>query len=461
MVRRLVVVVALVLTSGSACTEPPRPETPRATATSPAIERPPSDPAPVVDGDVTVLHESGIRILVKRIPGKELSAMRLYMRGGARDWGAADAGKGQLALSVATSGGTERLDKSSFTRRLSELGSEVDWECGADYSALTASTLSKHWDETFALLADVFLRPALPASELEIQRTRQISRLKSEQEDPDRSLGLLLHDTLYKNHPLEHRAVGTVESVSRLDLDTLKKHLEKLRRTSRLLFVAVGDVEPPRVAAAVRAAFGALPHGGYKETPFPPIGFDRAALRASERKLATNYFQGAFSAPGYRDPDLPEAMVAMSLLSHRLFEEIRTKRNLSYAPSAGLWYGRTPSFGTFYASSVDPAATFKVIADEVRRLQNEPVPEKELAGTKALYLTGYLMQSESTGGQAAMLANAELVGGDWRLSRTLPDRIRAVTPAAVQAYAKKYIRHVQVVGLGDPAKMDPALFQAL
>ena len=40
--------------------------------------------------------------------------------------------------------------------------------------------------------------------------------------------------------------------------------------------------------------------------------------------------------PGWRDPDHADAMVAMNLLGYRLFEEVRTKRNLSYAPSAGM-----------------------------------------------------------------------------------------------------------------------------
>jgi predicted Zn-dependent peptidase len=71
------------------------------------------------------------------------------------------------------------------------------------------------------------------------------------------------------------------------------------------------------------------------------------------------------------------------------------------------------------------------------------------------------MHNESTDGQASMLADAELYGADWRLARTLPDRIRAVTPAGVQAFAKKYLQRVQVVVVGDPAKIDRGLFVSL
>jgi predicted Zn-dependent peptidase len=61
-----------------------------------------------------------------------------------------------------------------------------------------------------------------------------------------------------------------------------------------------------------------------------------------------------------------------------------------------------------------------------------------------------------------MLAEAELYGGSYTLARTMPDRIRAVTAAGVQAFAKKYLGHLQMVVIGpDPAKLDQSLFLSL
>ncbi|MEZ4308550.1 MAG: hypothetical protein R3F14_10950 [Polyangiaceae bacterium] len=60
-----------------------------------------------------------------------------------------------------------------------------------------------------------------------------------------------------------------------------------------------------------------------------------------------------------------------------------------------------------------------------------------------------------------MLASAELPGGDYHLARSLPERIRAVTPQDVQAFAKKYLAHLQMVVLGDPTKIDQKLFGSM
>src|SRR5262249_21645037 len=147
-----------------------------------------ADPAPVTDGDVTLAYANGLSILVKRIPGAELAAMQLYIKGGAREWTAKDAGITRLSLAVATSGGPATLNKDALDRRLAGWGSEIVSTSEADFAAIKGKTLLAHWDDTLDLLAEAFLRPALPASELEIQRDQQISAIRREQDSPDDTL---------------------------------------------------------------------------------------------------------------------------------------------------------------------------------------------------------------------------------------------------------------------------------
>lgn len=166
-------------------------------------------------------------------------------------------------------------------------------------------------------------------------------------------------------------------------------------------------------------------------------------------------------APGYADADYAAGQMAMSVLGDRLFDEIRTKRNLSYAPSARLSINLSIGLGVLYVTAVDADAARKVTLDEVRKLQNEAVPPKELTSAKSTFLTGYLMANESMSGQAGMLAQARLIGNDWHLARALPEKIKAVTAAEIQAFAKKYAGRLQTVVIGDPTKIDKALFGSM
>lgn len=467
MKRALSILALSLLALGCESTpEPVTPVTPQPTVTASATAvvaapAPPADPATVTEGDVTIAWVNGLQILVKRIPGSEISSSQLYLRGGVRNWNADNAGVEELAINVATSGGTESLDKDAFARKLAELGSEIGGGSGNDYASFKAKSLTKEWDATFALLADAFLHPALPASELEVQRQRQISGLRHEEESADGQLRLLVHRSLFAGHPYQNRAVGTKESVARLQVDDARKALGKLRETNRMLFVAVGDLDPAHVIAQVKAAFGALPRGSYHEEKLPPISFAAAKVSTEEKKLPTNYIESVFPAPSLGDADYPVAVVAMNVLGYRVFEEVRTKRNLSYAPSARLSTSLSIGFGMLYVTAVDPNTTIKVMYDELKRIQSETVPEKELAGNKSIFLTSYLMENEPTDGQGSMLARAQLLGGDWHLAKTLPERIRGVKAADVQAFAKKYATHLQTSVLGDPSKIDKGLFGSI
>ncbi len=419
------------------------------------------DPPPSSDGDVTVASIQGMQVLIKRIPGGELVSGQLNILGGVRNWGKADAGVEQLALAVSASGGTETSDKDAFTHRLATLGSIIGAGAGNDYSSFRAKSLRESWDATFELMVDAFLHPVLPPSEIELQRQQQLSALRHEQEDPDGQLSLIAYEKLFRGHPYENRSIGTLQTVANLTREQLGSHLGKLRQTSRLVLVVVGDVEPDHILSRARDLLGKLPRGDYQQTPMPPIRFDSPSVTTVQKPLPTNYILSSFPAPGWTDADFAAGMVAMTVLGWREWIEVRTKRNLSYAPHAGMSTTAELARGTLYVTAVDPTTTMQVMLGEVRHLKQEPVPKPELEGDVSTFITGFMTSNETTDGQAASLSRAQILGRDWRLIRLLPARLRAVTSEQIEAFARKYIVNLQTVVLGDPGKIDPALFSAL
>ena len=450
--RRAAASLILVGCAGSA---PP----PSALTSAPVARRAPSDAA--TECDVTSATLSGVQLLIKRIPGAELVAGELAILGGVRNWDQSNAGIEQLALSVSASGGTESLDKDAFAKRLATLGAVIGAGAGNDFSSFRAKSLNANWDSTFELMVDAFLHPALPPSEIELQRQQQLSALKHEQEDPDALLGLLAHQQLFKGHPYENRAIGNSETVSKLTRDQLRSHLDKLRQTHRLLLVVVGDVDPEHIMARATDLLGHLPPGDYQQRPLPPIHFDRPRVETVARELPTNYILSSFPAPGWSEADFPSAMVAMTVLGWREWIEVRTKRNLSYAPHAGMSATSAFARGSLYVTAVDPTAAMRVMLDQARQLKREPVPPGEMEGDVSTFMTGFMMGNETTDGQAALLVRAQVLGHDWHLARTLPDRMRAVTAEQVEGFAQKYIVNLQTVVLGDPQKVDAALLSSL
>lgn len=465
MKRRELLGLAVGLGAGAAACTEPTPSVPTTTAVpspqtstaSPEKTASPADVPPVTDGDVTQVTVHGVLILIKRIPGAELVAAHLYIRGGVRNWSANNAGVEQLATSVAASGGTTKLDRDAFARKLASMGSDISGSSGNDYCVFAMKSLLASFDTTFEMLTDTLLSPALPPTEIELQRQAMLSRLSHEEESPDGRIGLLVHRKLYKNHPYENRPVGTIASVSKLTVEDLKAHLETLRQTSRFLLVVAGDAEPSKVADLVRATLGKLPRGNYEEAPLPGLTFAKSTVDVEPAKLPTNYVQGVFSTPGWKDKEFYAGMIAMEHLGFRVFEEVRTKRNLSYAPHASFRWASGIPIGQLYVSAVDPNTTIKVMFDEIAKLKNEALTPKQIAAAKSTFLTGHLMSSETTDGAASWLARAQIYAGDWRFEKGLLENVQKVSLEEVKGFANKHLQHIQFQILGG-AEIDKKLF---
>jgi predicted Zn-dependent peptidase len=149
--------------------------------------------------------------------------------------------------------------------------------------------------------------------------------------------------------------------------------------------------------------------------------------------------------------------VASSLLRDRVFEEVRVKRNLSYAPDAFL-RNQAANVGGLYVTAVDANQSVRLMLNEISKLQQQAVRADEIQAVVAQYLTTYYMGQETNAAQAGELAQYELIGGGWRTSTDFLEKLTAVTPGDVQRVAQKYMRNIRFVVLGNPQSVDTGAF---
>ena len=95
---------------------------------------------------------------------------------------------------------------------------------------------------------------------------------------------------------------------------------------------------------------------------------------------------------------------------------------------------------------------------EVENLKTEAIEERQISQIRGRFLPIYYLEQESNAAQALELAKYELIGGGWRNAFQFLERIREVTPADVQAVARKYMKNIRFVVVGDPRAVDRAIF---
>jgi len=405
---------------------------------------------------VSEFDVNGLKVLLKRREGSLTVAAGLFIRGGAVNINAQNAGIETLMLSAATEA-SANFPRERMRTELSRMGTVIGSSSNNDYSVLSLATTRMHFDRSWQIFTDVALRPSFTKEDVGLVQQRQVVSLSDDTDNPDVYLQKLQERVAYAGHPYLNNTSGTPETVGKLTPEDLRAYHTKLMETSRLLLVIVGDLNPSDVKDLVANSFGKLPRGNYKAESIPQLAFDKSSVEVTPRDLPTNYIQGLFTAPALTSPDIYAMRIASSLLRDRVFEEVRVKRNLSYAPDAFL-RTQAANVGGLYVTAVDANQSIRVMLSEIARLQNEPVGADDIHAVIAQYLTTYYLGQETNAAQAGELAQYELIGGGWRNSVDFLEKLTAVTPADIQRVSQKYMKNIRFVVLGNPRSIDTGVF---
>ena len=405
---------------------------------------------------VSEFDVNGLKVLLKRREGSLTVAAGLFIRGGASNINAQNAGIETLMLSAATEA-TTNFPRARMRTELSRMGTVIGSSSNNDYSVLSLATTRMHFDRSWQIFTDVVLRPSFTKEDVSLVQDRMVVSLSDDTDNPDVYLQRLQERVAYAGHPYLNNTNGTPETVAKLAPEDLRRYHAKLMETSRLLLVIVGDLNPAEVKELVTASFGKLPRGSYKAEAIPQLAFDKSSVDVTPRELPTNYIQGLFTAPSLTSPDIYAMRIASSLLRDRVFEEVRAKRNLSYAPDAFL-RTQAANVGGLYVTAVDANQSIRVMLNEIARLQTEPVGAEDIHAVIAQYLTSYYLGQETNAAQAGELAQYELIGGGWRNSVDFLEKLMAVTPADIQRVSQKYMKNIRFVVLGNPRSIDTVVF---
>ncbi len=400
-------------------------------------------------GDVTVIH--------KATPANSVVAARVYISGGATHLTDKTAGIERLALNVAVNGGTESHSKDEFNSLLDSMGSSVGAFSDRDFSGYSMKSVVDNFGKTWDLMAETMVEPKMPKDELELQRQRHLADIKSLQENPDRLVGYVATKLLFKGHPYHTLQLGTAKNVKSFTQKEVAAYQRAMLHPEDMTIVVVGNVPVDEVLQKAKEIARLQPKAGLPHEKLGPFKDTKPAMKIDQKKIPTNYIFGLFTAPAPGDKDYDAMLVAVQYLRDRLFQEVRTKRNLTYAVSSGL-SDRRVNYGYLYVTAVDPAKTMPVIFQEVDKLKKGDFDAKQLDESRNVFITQHYMDLETNGSQASLLARSKLIANNWKEFADAINRLKAVKPADVQRVAKKYMKDYHFGIVGPSKKLDKSLF---
>jgi zinc protease len=400
----------------------------------------------------TTFDVSGVHVILRQNDANNVVAANLYLLGGARQVTEANAGIEPILLDVSERG-TQRYPKNTLRRAMSRLGSELVVAPSTDWTMFGIRSSAEVFDSTWAIFADRVIHPTLAKAEINVVKAQYLSGIRQRRDDPDALADYLADSITFVGHPYAVSVGGNEKSIQAIDSATLRDYQRTQFVTSRMLLVIVGNIDRAHVERLVSQSIGQLPRGSYAWTAPPRVPENPTAVVIERRQLPTNYILGYYSGPLAKGEDYQALRVATSVLTGRMFAEIRTRQNLTYDVHAPF-VDHAATVGGLYVSTVSPDTTLKLMRAAIVDLQQgmlDPVGLKQL---EEQFITEYFLDNETNAAQADFLARSQLYGGDYREADRFVDELKSITPEAVRRVARKYMKGIRFAYVGDPSKLN-------
>ena len=391
----------------------------------------------------------GVHVVLRQTTANDVVAANLYLLGGTRQLTPTTQGIEAMLL-IASERGTRRFSKDALRALTARLGSDIVIDPGVDWTMIGARSLRDSFDSTWMVLADRVTAPRLDSSEVERVREQILSDISTRRDSPDALVTALADSVTWLGHPYSLEPFGSAESIARIRLADLRNYEREQMNTSRMLLVVVGNVDRAKIEQLIHGTIGKQPSGNYRWTPPPTLATGAPSLTVAARALPTNYLLGYYAGPPASSSDYPALRVAAAVLSGRLFSEIRSRRNLTYAVDAPF-IERAASAGGLYVTTTAPETTLALMRAEVKRLQEDEIDPSGLERLVQQFITEYFLNNETSAAQADFIARAVLYRGSALAADRFVDELRAVSPKDVKRIARTYMRGIHFAYVGDPA----------
>lgn len=415
------------------------------------------DPSPEVIESRTVRGDliEGVEyaMLPKKSRGETVN-MRLTLR-----FGTEDSLRGKVAavemLGILMNRGTETLSYEALQDELNRLRTELSISSTIGLVEVSIKTKREHLERVSELLRDILHHPKLAEEELDVLKRQIIVGLQQTATDPQgvaprfvrRALSPFDSDHVWYVPTIEEE-IAMYEAVTASEIRDVYDQFVGLVDGE---FTAVGDFEVDDLVEQMKRSLDGLS----SDEPFVRVG--RPANTDAEGRNETIQINDKANAFYYTSEqiDLSDAsedyaplvlgnyILGAGALSSRLGDRVRQQEGLSYTVrsvvSARSMDERTDLIVYAITNPENKEKLIEVIGDEIQRLLDDGVTEKELADAKEAFLQSKRVSRTSDAALAGELLNHLFLGRTMAFTQEFEQRIADATVEQVNESLKKYI----------------------
>lgn len=397
---------------------------------------------------------SGLTVILRQLPASGITSLAMGFSSGY-----AHSPAGRRVLPDLTFGAMAKAAKGYPKAKMNALTEKysIGIGCGSgiEFSNCSMTSLSEYWDKALPAFSAVVHNPLFDAQDLKLQRERLEASYQSMSEEPGSYSNDVVNRVFYPpGHPY------------RLLQDEALKELKELRREDVLAFhkwvmdgaqpviVVVSDLADDKIIADLSRYFGRWAARDKKPLTVPVPPYDPAAAFAIEdRDIPTAYIRFKFPAIGAAAKDAVASRLMFEVLNEELWDEVRTRRSLSYGVGAAqIQY--TMGIGGISVSTSKPKEALDAIAGVLQRVKTRKLTKAELDRFKVVFSTSYFATQETHGSLAGALLNSWQYYGTTDRLYDLPADLDRVKPEDIQRIAGDILKEMRIGVVYSKTKFD-------
>jgi zinc protease len=356
--------------------------------------------------------------------------------------------------------GTEKHPGAAFSQDVAAIGGQENAFTTSDYTGFFQRVPREHLKDMMALEADritnLVLTDEVVKPELNVVLEEQNMRVAN---NPNARLSEQVDAALYLNHPYGRPVIGWRHEIEKLTRDDALAFYKRFYTPNNAIVIVAGDVTPDEVKADAEDTYGKVAvrtEIAPRQRPTEPVQEAPRTVTLADPRVEQPSVSREYLAPSETSAK-PGESEALDVLAHvlgsgansRLYRTLVVDKGM--ALSAGAYYSGTAldyaKLGVYAAPK--PGVTLHEVEQGMDAVLNDVIAHgvtaDELDRAKNRLIADAVYAQDNQATLARWYGSALATGQTVDMVRTWPDRIRAVTPDAIQQAARTWLDRRQSV----------------
>jgi predicted Zn-dependent peptidase len=405
---------------------------------------------------------NGVRIISEEINHVRSISIGVWVQSGSRYEDSAINGTAHFIEHMLFKG-TNNRSSFDIASAIDSVGGMINAFTGKELTSFYIKIPDNHLTMAIDLLADIFINSRFDEEEISKEQLVILQEIKMVEDSPDDYIHDFFESVFWNGHPLGLPVLGTKDLITTLNRETLLTFFNERYKGDNLVLAAAGNLKHDEFVDLVNQSFGSIPGKSLKSQTSEPVISSRAAIL--KKDLEQVHVIIGTVAPSVINPKRYSSFILNAVLggsmSSRLFQEIREKRGLAYAIHSYLNpYKDTGFLGVYAGTGEDRIqVVISLILEELKRLCDDPLTEKEMTQAKELIKGNFLLSMESTDNRMIKLAKNEIFFGRFIPPENIIASIDAVSAEDVRNLAFEIFNPdiISLVAMGMISEKDISL----